>query len=171
MITTVVATGDSTNIIATVVTGVGALFTAVVGLFTLIRSGKDKNDRTADRTVAQRTADKIEAEKNEIIQRTKLAAIQDIQDELADTKAKLIDARRELEEAYEKADRLREVLVEKNDQIDTQDRIIRRLTRRAEALEEWITSNADRFEQLGITPLPEDILLDRQHSSRKEEAQ
>lgn len=168
MITTVVAATD-TNIIASVVTGVGALFTAVVGLATLIRSGKDKNDRNADRTVAQRTADKIEAEKNEIIQRTKLAAIQDIQDELADTKAKLIDARRELEEAYEKADRLREVLVEKNDQIDTQDRIIRKLTRRAEALEEWITNNAERFEQLGITPLPEDILLDRQTSSRKEE--
>jgi flagellar biosynthesis GTPase FlhF len=162
------------TVIAAGISGLGALITISGTTFATIRSGKDKQDRIADRTVQEKTAEKLDAEKDNIVDQTRSLLLSDIRVELERTKRQAEDARSAAEKYRNEARELRDSLVEKNERIDAQTRLIRRLsersemlTRRAEALEEWIDANRDRFAQLGIEPLPFDALHDRDRQETK----
>lgn len=170
------------NLIAAAISGAGAVGTVLVSAFTLVRSGKDKKDRQADRTVAERTAEKLEAEHDQIVEQTRGMLLQDVREELRRAKEEAESYRKEAEDCRKEAEKyrnevraLRDALIEKNDRIDAQTRVIRRLTskaerltRRAEALERWIEDNAQRFHELGIDGLPMDILEDRRSEEEDE---
>lgn len=149
----------------------GGVITVGGVVFSSVRSSKDKTARKADLTVAERTAQKIAAESELIAEQTRGLLLNDIRadlqrkkDELVEAQQKLTAAKVELEIAQGKAEQLRELLAEKNAEIDAQNATIRRLTRRAETLEVWITTNNERFCELGIEPLPPDLIDDRRHT-------
>jgi len=164
------------SVTAAVVSAVGGSATVVATIFTTVRSGKDKKDRAADRTVAEATADKIDAEKEQIAEQTRGMLLKDIRDQLDRTKEQAENYRQEAEKYRNESRALRDALIEKNDRIDAQTRVIRRLTkraerltRRAEALEEWIDNNAARFRELGIDGLPVDLLEDRRSATDEDD--
>jgi phenylalanyl-tRNA synthetase alpha subunit len=160
-----------TNVIAAVVSAIGGAATVGGTIFTTVRSGKDKKDRKADRTVAEATADKIAEEKRKIAEETSDLVIARVNAELARVKGELTEAEQKLETAEQQAEKYRIQLQAKNNEIDIQARTIRRLTRRAEVLEEWIERNCDRFEELGIQALPTDVFGDRLQSPSITEGQ
>jgi chromosome segregation ATPase len=159
------------NVIAAVVSAIGGTATVAGTVFTTVRSGKDKVDRRADRTVAEATAEKIATEKRKIAEETSDLVIARVNAELSRVKGELTTAEEKLDEAERQAERYRAQLQAKNNEIDIQARTIRRLTRRAEVLEEWIENNCERFEELGIPSLPADVFGDRLHDPNIAEGQ
>ena len=155
------------SIAAAIVSAIGGSATVGGTIFTTVRSGKDKRDRKAERDVTEATADKIAEEKRKIAEETTDLVISRINSDLDRVKNELADAEQKLALSEKRADRYREQLQGKNDEIDVQAAIIRRLTRRAEVLEEWIENNRERFMQLGIEALPEDIIGDRLRPPRR----
>lgn len=155
------------SVAAAIVSAGGGVTTLAGVMFQTVRSGKDKEHKKADRTVTERTAEKIEAEKEEITERTRATVRDDIRKELTAelerVRAELEATLKKLEDADARAEKYREALMEKNDQIYMQDLEIRRLSRRAWALEDWIEANQEQFQRLGIEGLPADILDDRRH--------
>jgi predicted RNase H-like nuclease (RuvC/YqgF family) len=160
------------SVIAAIVSAMGALATVGGTVATAMRSSKDKTDRAADRSVAQKTAEKLEAEREQIAEQTRGMLLQDIREELARSKIELAEAKVDVRHAEEELDKangmigaMRRELVEKNRKIDAQDEEIyqlnaqlRRAMRRAAACEEWIETNATI---LGVEGLPPDALDDR----------
>jgi chromosome segregation ATPase len=163
--------------VGTYVTGGGVILTAGFAYLSARISKKDRDERAADRREKNATADKLEAEKNEITQRASGLALSSVQSELTRVTTNL-------EKSYVDSERLRSQLAAKNEQIDENDRTIRALTRKAEnlqeqneeqgltirrlirrseTLEEWIENNCQRFEELGINTLPRDEMGDRSH--------
>lgn len=154
-----------------IVAGIGAAATIIVAVVSFLGSRKSSVERQEEIRKKQeetrnleRQSKKLDQEYDEVADRARISA-------LAEVNAELGRVRQRLEDAYKDADRLREVLKEKNATIDAlygtieeQNRTIRRLTRRAETLEEWVNGNSDRFRELGIGELPDDILDDRRHS-------
>lgn len=149
------------SVLAAAVSAAGGAMTVGGVIFSTVRSGKDKRDRAADRDVASATADKITEEKRKITEETTDMVIARVNADLERVKTELIEAKQDLERAENRTERYREQLQSKNNEIDAQAAIIRRLTRRAEALEEWIESNRERFRQLGIEAMPADVIGDR----------
>lgn len=153
------------SVVAAAISGFGAVVTVAGTLYAAIRSGKDKQDRRADRTVAEKTAEQIEAEKSDIVDQTRSRLLQDINKQLDQAKCEAEANRKEAERYRREAYALREELAEEKTRSA---RVIRRLTRRAETLEEWIENNHQRFHELGIDGLPIDLLKDRRPRADEE---
>lgn len=169
--------------VGTFVTGGGVVLTGIFAYLSARITKKDREEREADRREKNATADKLEAEKNEITQRASGLALSSVQSELTRVQTNL-------DKAYIDAERYRSQLAAKNEQIDENERTIRsltrkaeelkeqneeqgqtirRLTRRSETLEEWIENNCDRFHELGIEGLPRDDMADRNHHEGRDQ--
>lgn len=133
-----------------VVSGLLALVSVAGGIYTAMRSSKDKRERETDRG-------RVEAE------RQKLGAEQDkIKNEAAEIALRSL--RTELDAAYKDIDRRREIMKTQDERIDEQDKIIRDQNRRIgtledtlheerkrmDRLEHWIRDYKHRFDELGI---------------------
>jgi chromosome segregation ATPase len=154
--------------VAALISGSGALVTVLGATYSSVRSGKDKTDRAADRDVAEATADKLKAERDQITEQTRAQVLQELRTDLDRARKNLNDADAKLTAAHKEVEVLRQALSEKNEQIDRQNRMIGNLTRRAEVLESWIHDNQDKFNNIGIPCLPEDHGHDRDHSVESE---
>jgi ABC-type phosphate transport system auxiliary subunit len=167
------------GVLAGVVSGAGVTVTGLLSAYTAITTGRDRKERDTDRAVR-------EAEKGDIIDETRSRLLKDINMQLKratdEAERNRIAAEKYREEAEKyrieserctaEARRLRDELITEKARST---RVIHdltergeRLTRRAEVLEAWISNNRSRFKQLGIDPLPFDLLEDRR--TQEEEA-
>jgi uncharacterized protein (DUF3084 family) len=144
----------------TYISGLLALVSVSAGVFTALRSTKDRRDRDAER-------DRIGAERN------KLNAEGDkIKNEAAEIALRAL--RTELDAAYKDIERRRIIMDGQDERITAQDGTIRRQTaqiasledaaaeqsRRVDRLEKWVRDYKTQFEKIGIkvyvdTPIAE----------------
>jgi hypothetical protein len=68
--------------VAALISGSGALVTVLGATYSSVRSGKDKTDRAADRDVAEATADKLKAERDQITEQTRAQVLQELRTDL-----------------------------------------------------------------------------------------
>ena len=153
----------SQEVFVIVFTGLCALATLAGTIFTAIRSGKDAKDRAADREVASATADRLEAEREEISERTRASIFKDVKEELKDAKGELAQAKLDLRAAWAEVDsqrallaqkdqEMRQLLAQKDNEINQMREEMQRAMRRAAALEKWIDANAARLGTDGLPP-------------------
>jgi predicted nucleic acid-binding Zn-ribbon protein len=126
--------------IVSIVSGILALVSVAGGIFTAVRSGKDRRERDSDRL-------RVEAE------REKLGAEQDkIKSEAAEIALRSL--RSELDAAYKDIDRRREIMKKQDERIDEQDVVIRAANRRIAALEDWADDVKNFLDDAGIKGAP-----------------
>jgi hypothetical protein len=160
------------GLVASIASGAGITITGLLATYTAVVTSRSKDERDADRQVRI-------AEKGDIIDETRSRLLKDIRAELKravdEAERNRVAAERYREEAEryrdeaerctQEAHRLRgELAAEKaRSTMVIRDLTERgeRLTRRAEVLELWIEKNKSRFGELGIDPLPFDLLEDR----------
>lgn len=150
------------NLSAVIVALIAAIGTITGAIITVRSNRKAKDEREAARSVDERTADKLEAEREEIAERTRSMLLEDLRRDLVRKTEELADAERKLEAANNRAEQLRAAVSQRDDEIYTQAHTIRRLR----VLEEWAERNESRFAELGIEPLPPDYFQDRRANGR-----
>lgn len=137
------AGASSNNTIIQVVSGLLALVSVSGGIFTAIRSGKDRRERDSDRA-------RIDAE------REKLGAEEDkIKNEAAEIAIRTL--RRELDAAYKDIERRRTIMQAQDERIDEQDRVIRMQSRRLRTIEDYFIDTRKVLINKGIElpPIPD----------------
>lgn len=150
------------NLSAIIVALIAMVGTIGGAIITVRSNRKAKDEREAAKTVDQRTADKLEAEREEIAERTRSMLLEDLRRDLVRKTEELADAERKLVAANKRAEQLRAAVSQRDDEIYTQVRTIRRLR----VLEEWAERNESRFAELGVEPLPPDYFQDRRANGR-----
>lgn len=145
------------NVAAVVVALIAMIGTLAGAIITVRSNRKAKEERDAARTVDERTAAKLEAERDEIAERTRNMLLEELRRDLVRKTQELTEAYKKLEVANNRAEQLRQAVALRDDEIFSQARTIRRLR----VLEEWVERNEERFHLLDIEPLPPDAFQDR----------
>jgi hypothetical protein len=148
--------GLGTSAVIQIVSGLLALVSVSGGIFTAIRSGKDRKERDADRQ-------RIDAE------REKLGAEEDkIKTEAAEIAVRTL--RRELDAAYKDIERRRTIMQTQDERIDEQDKTIRKQARRLYIIEDYIIETRKAFTAKGIEmpPVPDEF-YDRNGDTREDD--
>lgn len=149
--------------LSAVIVAVIAMLGTIGGAFITVRSNKkNQEEREAAKTVDERTAEKLKAERDQISEQTRSMLLEDLRRDLARKAELLAEAEAKLEASNRRAEQLRQAIVQRDDEIYTQARTIRRLR----VLEEWAERNEAAFRELGIEPLPPDVFDDRRPTER-----
>lgn len=139
-----------------IVSGCLALVSVVGGIFTALRSSKDRRERDSERRRIDAEREKFGAEEDKIKTEAAEIAIRAL--------------RRELDAAYADIERRRNIMTTQDNRIDEQEKVIRMQSRRLLILEDYLVETKRTLGTKGIEmpALPEDFLKPPYQREHKE---